>query len=61
MPDREFHVYVVLTVLAVGLLVGAVSAVSVFMSGFTGEPVGRIAAKAACYLLVMVIVLYLFH
>jgi hypothetical protein len=51
----------VLTVLAFSMVVGAVSAVSVLMSGLTGEPAGRIAAKAACYLLLMVIVLYLFQ
>ena len=60
-PDRALGVYMVLMVLAFSLVVGAVSSVSVFMSGFTGEPVGRIAAKAACYLLLMVIVLYLFQ
>lgn len=53
--------YVVLTVLAFALLVGSVSAVSMFMSGFTGEPVGRIAAKAVCFLLLILIVLYLFQ
>ncbi|NNJ75651.1 MAG: hypothetical protein HKP56_10870 [Anderseniella sp.] len=52
--------FLVLTVLGITAL-GAVSAVSVFMSGFTGEPAGRIAAKSACYLLLMVIVLYLFQ
>jgi hypothetical protein len=54
-------VLTVLTVLAFSMVVGAVSAVSVLMSGLTGEPAGRIAAKAACYLLLMVIVLYLFQ
>jgi hypothetical protein len=53
-------VYLVLTVLAFTLL-GAVSAVSVFMSGFTGEPFGRIAVKAASCLLVILIFLYLFQ
>ena len=59
-PDRETGVYLVLTVLGFTLL-GAVSAVSIFMSGFTGEPVGRIAAKAAFCLLMILIVLYLFQ
>ena len=59
-PDRETGVYLVLTVLGFTLF-GAVSAVSIFMSGFTGEPVGRIAAKAAFCLLVILIVLYLFQ
>ena len=59
--DRELDVYLVLTILAFSLL-GAVSAVSVFMSGFSGEPFGRIAAKAiSCLLLLLIlIVLYLF-
>lgn len=57
--DRELDVYLVLTILAFSLL-GAVSAVSVFMSGFTGEPFGRIAAKAISCLLLILIVLYLF-
>ena len=57
--DRELDVYLVLTILAFSLL-GAVSAVSVFMSGFTGEPFSRIAAKAVSFLLLTLIVLYLF-
>jgi hypothetical protein len=57
--DRELDVYLVLTILAFSLL-GAVSAVSVFMTGFTGEPFGRIAAKAVSFLLLILIVLYLF-
>ena len=60
-PDRELGVYMVVTVMAFSMVVGAVSAVSIFMSGFTGEPVGRIAAKAAFCLLVILIVLYLFQ
>ncbi len=50
--------YVVLTLLGIVALV-AVSAVSVFMSGFTGEPFGRIAAKSAFCLLLILSVLYL--
>ena len=50
--------YAVLTIVTLTVL-GAVSAVSVFMSGFTGEPFRRIAAKAAFFLLLIVIVLYL--
>ncbi len=51
---------VVLTVVAV-MVLGAVSVVSVFMSGFTGETAGRIVARAVFCLLLILVVLYMFQ
>jgi hypothetical protein len=59
-PGREFEVYLVLTILALGAL-GVVTAASVFMTGFTGEPFSRIAAKLVPFLLLIFIVLYMYQ
>lgn len=58
--DLELDVYLVLTILSLTTL-GALSAVSVFMSGFTGEPLSRIAAKAGIFLVLILIVLFFFQ
>lgn len=50
----------VLTILALAAL-GIVSAASVFMTGFTGEPLGRIAAKVVPFLLLIFITLYFYQ
>ena len=50
----------VLTILALAAL-GVVSAASVFMTGFTGEPLGRIAAKMVPLLLLIFIALYFYR
>ncbi|WP_337660465.1 hypothetical protein [Anderseniella sp. Alg231-50] len=52
--------YLVLTILALAAL-GVVTAASVFMTGFTGEPFGRIAAKVVPFLLLIFIVSFLYQ
>ncbi|MEO9874843.1 MAG: hypothetical protein ABJM26_18355 [Anderseniella sp.] len=59
-PGQEFDVFVVLTILALAAL-GIVTAASVFMTGFTGEPFVRIAAKVTPFLLLIFIVLYFYQ
>lgn len=59
-PDRELDVFLVLTILALAAL-GIVTAASVFMTGFTGEPFVRIAAKVVPFLLLIFIALYFYQ
>jgi len=59
-PGREFDVYVVLTILALAAL-GVMTAASVFMTGFTGEPFVRIAAKVVPFLLLIFMALYFYQ
>lgn len=52
--------YVVLTILTLAAF-GAVSVVSVFMSGFTGETLTRIVTRLICILLLAPVILFLFQ